>query len=234
MALPPEPCHASTRVRPSHDLTMTLVALAGLLLWEALQLDRWAAHLYGNGGGFALRDSGFASRVMHDGGRSLGWCVLAFLALDAWRQWLPGPSRGERLRGFAATLAALLLVPLLKRGSRTSCPWDLVEFGGRASYVSHWALGVTDGGPGRCFPSGHAVAAFAFFSGYFLLRQHRPALARTWLIGVLALGFGFGWAQLARGAHYPSHTLWSAWLCWLVCVGVARVPEGSGPEARLA
>lgn len=35
---------------------------------------------------------------------------------------------------------------------------------------------------------------------------------------MLVVGTLFGWAQMARGAHYPSHTLWSAWLCWLVCV----------------
>ena len=234
MSPPVPPGFPDAQRRAPHDVWATLIALAGLLLWEALQLDRWAAQPFGRATGFALRDTWFTARVMHDGGRLVGWFVLAFLVLDTWRQWLPGPTRRQRLRWLAATLASLLLVPLLKRGSRSSCPWDMVEYGGRASYVPHWVLGVADGGPGHCFPSGHAVAAFAFFSTYFLLRRHRPALARTWLIGVLALGFGFGWAQLARGAHYPSHTLWSAWLCWLVCVGVARVPEGSGPGARLA
>jgi membrane-associated PAP2 superfamily phosphatase len=35
------------------------------------------------------------------------------------------------------------------------------------------------------------------------------------LLGVLAFGSLFAWAQMARGAHYPSHSLWSAWLCWV-------------------
>jgi membrane-associated PAP2 superfamily phosphatase len=110
-------------------------------------------------------------------------------------------------------------VPALKRLSHTSCPWDLAVFGGSAPYVPHRTFALVDGGPGHCFPSGHAVAAFAFLPLYFQWRAHRPALAR-WILGsVLIAGALFGWAQLARGAHFPSHTLWSAWLCWVIgCV----------------
>ena len=43
-----------------------------------------------------------------------------------------------------------------------------------------------------------------------------------WLAAVLVAGSLFGWAQLARGAHYPSHTLWTAWWCWVVCSLAAR------------
>jgi membrane-associated PAP2 superfamily phosphatase len=103
---------------------------------------------------------------------------------------------------------------LLKHFSLTSCPWDLVEFGGRASYVSHWRFGTADGGPGRCFPAGHASGAFGYLAGYFALRSHRPRAARLWLAAVVTLGVAFAAAQTVRGAHYPSHSLYSAWLCW--------------------
>ena len=56
----------------------------------------------------------------------------------------------------------LLVVSLIKRASLTSCPWDLAEFGGPAQYVSHWVLGLADGGGAHCFPGGHASAALAF------------------------------------------------------------------------
>lgn len=217
--------HAS---RPAaRDGWVAALALVALLLWEASGLDRWAAHLFGSAAGFALRDDWLASRVLHDGGRLLGWVVLGAMLLDAAWLTIAGPSRAERLRAIGATLLCLLMVPLLKRASRTSCPWDLVEFGGSASYVPHWMLGSFDAGPGHCFPSGHAVAAFAFFSGYFLFRSTRPAVARTWLAAVLIAGLAYGWGQLARGAHYPSHTLWSAWLCWCACAAVDRLPRSA-------
>jgi len=32
--------------------------------------------------------------------------------------------------------------------------------------------------------------------------------------GRLQAGFALGLAQQMRGAHFMSHTLWTAWLCW--------------------
>jgi membrane-associated PAP2 superfamily phosphatase len=196
------------------DLHVTLAALVLLLLWDLSALDLPAMHLVGNLGGFPWRDHLLTRVVLHEGGRVLGWAVLALLVLNVWRPLWTGPTRAERVRWLAVTLLCLLAVPALKQISRSSCPWDLAEFGGVARYLSHWALGLGDGGPGRCFPSGHATAAFAFFGGWFVLRDHQPRAARLWLAGVLVAGALFGGAQYLRGAHYPSHSLWTAWLCW--------------------
>jgi len=73
---------------------------------------------------------------------------------------------------------------------------------------------VRDGGSGGCFPAGHASAGFAFIGGFFALRHTLPRTARRWLAGALAAGLVLGLAQQVRGAHYMSHTLWTAWLCW--------------------
>ena len=213
------------------DLPVLLAALLAVLAWDASGLDLAVMRLLGDAGGFPLRQAWWTRSLLHDGGRGLGWMLLALLAFDAWRPLLAGPSRAERCRWLAVTLAAALLVPGLKRISRTSCPWDLAEFGAQAAtpvlHVSHWAWGVFDGGAGHCFPSGHAAGAFCFLSGYFLLRAHRPRLARVWLAGTLLAGVLFGLAQTLRGAHYPSHTLWSAWLCAALCVAAQRSATAS-------
>ncbi|MEO7642473.1 MAG: phosphatase PAP2 family protein, partial [Ramlibacter sp.] len=122
--------------------------------------------------------------------------------------------RGERLRLLLVTVGAMLLVTALKHASATSCPWDLQAFGGTARHISHWHLGQADGGPGRCFPAGHASAAFGFVAGYFALRLARPRAARVWLAAALLAGLAFGLVQQWRGAHFASHTLWTGWLCW--------------------
>jgi membrane-associated PAP2 superfamily phosphatase len=215
--------------RPARqDAAVALAALAALLLWELsgwdLSLSRW----YGSASGFAWRDAWLTSTLLHEGGRALAWALMALLVVDAVRPLVRGPARAARWRGIAMTLACLLVVPTIKRATHSSCPWDLAEFGGIAAYVPHWIAGVADGGPGHCFPSGHAVAAFGFLSGYFVLRDVRPRVAHAWLAAVCVLGLVFGWAQLARGAHYLSHTLWSAWLCWLICTladGIALRPR---------
>ena len=207
------------------DLLITAAALLALLVWDASGLDLPAARLFGSLQGFALRDSGWTSTLLHGGGRLAAWVTMAAVVLALWRAPAPGqPSRAQRGGWILVMLLCIVAVPAIKRFSPTSCPWDLAEFGGLATYVSHWRLGVADGGSGHCFPSGHAVAAFGFFGMHFLWRAHSAVRARAWLGAVLVAGLVFGLAQLARGAHYPSHTLWSAWLCWALCVAASRLP----------
>lgn len=196
---------------------VALLALVPLAAWEASGWDRAVARWYGGPTGFAWRDAWWASALLHDGGRVLGVAALILLALYALAPRIRAPLRRERLYWLAVTLACALLVPGLKRLSATSCPWDMVEFGGVANYVPHWLPGIVDGGPGRCFPSGHAVSAFGFFGLHFLWQRHDPRLARAALIAVLVAGTLFAWTQTVRGAHYPSHAMWSAWLCWALC-----------------
>lgn len=195
-----------------------LAMLALLLAWDALGADLAVARWVGGPEGFVWRDAWITRTLLHDGGRWLAMAVLVAVLAGTWRPVVAGPSRAERLRAVGVVLAGLLLVPLIKRVSSTSCPWDLAEFGGQALYVSHWRFGVADGGPGHCFPSGHATAAFAFLPLVLLWQAHRPAVARLWLAGVLLAGLVFGAAQWLRGAHYPGHTLWTAWICWGLAV----------------
>ena len=165
----PLPAHSALR-----DLGTTLAALAALLVWDASGTDLAVTRLFASAQGFALRDSVWTATLAHDGGRLLAWALLGALVVAAIRAPASGmagmaghagvagvpatPSRAERWRWLGVMLLCVLAVPLLKRFSATSCPWDLAEFGGQALYVSHWALARFDGGPGHCFPSGHAVA----------------------------------------------------------------------------
>lgn len=203
---------------PRRDAALALLALALLLAWDASGLDLAVARRFGGVAGFAARGHWLARDVLHDGGRALAWGVLALLGVGIWRP-LPFAGRLPRARRvwwFATVLACLAVVTLLKQSSLTSCPWSLAEFGGQARVVSHWQWGVADGGDGRCFPSGHAAAAFALLAGVPALRRDHPRAARCWLAGVLVLGLLFGAAQTVRGAHFVSHSLWTAWLCWAV------------------
>lgn len=215
------------------DLVHTLAALGALLAWDFSGADLAVVRPLADAQGFALRQAWWAGPVLHDGGKLAAWALLAALVVAALRAGrhgaahagtaAQGPGRAERLSWLAVMLLCAVTVPALKRFSDTSCPWDLAEFGGTAAYVSHWAFGQPDGGSGHCFPSGHAVSAFAFFAMHFQWRTHDAAHARRWLMAVLTAGLLFGTAQLVRGAHYPSHTLWSGWICWTVAATAAAV-----------
>lgn len=205
------------------DTRVTVLTLGLLLAWDALGLDLPATRLFASTHGFGWRDTWWASTLLHDGGRLAAWLVLAVLVLTACLPPPAGtPNRALRWRWLGVILGCAVLVPSIKRFSLSSCPYELAEFGGLAQYVSHWRWGVADGGPGHCFPSGHAVSAFAYFGLYFLWRHHAPGRARALLAAVVLMGLLFGTAQLVRGAHYPSHTLWTAWLCWALCAAAAH------------
>lgn len=202
----------------SPTLRWTAGSLLFLLAWDASGLDLVLAHWFGTAQGFALRDHWLFTTVLHEGARRLSWLLVVGLSLAVW--WPVGVlrqlDRWQRLQLVVSILLGLALVVAIKRISSTSCPWDLAEFGGLARYVSHWRFGLVDGGGAHCFPAGHASAGFAFVGGYFVLRDRAPRAARIWLAAALAAGLVLGVSQQMRGAHFMSHTLWTAWLCWTV------------------
>lgn len=191
-----------------------LIALSGIVLWEYLGWDRWLLHVWGGANGFPLSHQWWMERVFHNGGRIMAAILLMAQCVDIGGRWLPGGTRKRRFYWTLVTVLGLLVVPTIKRYSATSCPWDIVEFGGTVPYIPHWLLRVSDHGSGHCFPSGHAVSAFAFFSLVFLMAPFQRRLAGIWAMVVVVFGLLFGIVQMARGAHYLSHVLWSGWLCW--------------------
>jgi membrane-associated PAP2 superfamily phosphatase len=194
----------------------TVLGLLLVLAWDATGLDLPVAAWAGQHGGFAWRDHWLLTGALHDGARA-AVALLLLWPLSALR-WPTGVLRGlppVRIWWLlGTTLGGMLLVSGIKHHSLTSCPWDLQQFGGAAHHVSHWIWGRADGGPGHCFPAGHASGGFAWVAGYFALRDRQPAAARRWLAAALVAGAVMGLAQQLRGAHFASHTLWTAWLCW--------------------
>lgn len=215
---------------------MLLAALAIVLLWDASGLDLPLARWAGGPDGFAMRDNRSFVWIFHEVPRFASWiCMAGLFAAIPWPFGaLRSLATSERVQLALTVLVSVLVVSLVKTSSRTSCPWDLQAFGGTATHVSHWAWGVVDGGPGRCFPAGHASAAFAYVGGWFALRRHAPRAAGHWLAIALVLGFVLGLAQQWRGAHYMSHTLWSAWFCAAVGACADGVAEALRRRSALA
>jgi membrane-associated PAP2 superfamily phosphatase len=163
---------------------------------------------------------------MHTGLKYLS-LALWFALLLWWVSLRRRPSRQplRRAMGFTliVTLLAALTVSSLRAISPHSCPWDLSAFGGTAEYFRFFDAVPQNPGPGRCAPSGHAASGFVWLAGYIALRDvdrkaARAALAFSLLFGILA-----GLTQLARGAHFLSHVLLTAWICFTVAWACDRL-----------
>jgi len=102
------------------------------------------------------------------------------------------------------------------------CPWDLVHYGGDRSYHSLLDFSGYARAKGRCFPAGHASAAYAWFGFYFFALRYFPRYRWPVLGLVIMFGLVFGIGQQLRGAHFLSHDLWTAWLCWITAASMAR------------
>jgi len=202
------------------DLRCALWGLGALLLWEASGWDAVVSGWFGDASGFALKRADWLRLPLHDGLRVLAGAGLLYLLLQVLR-----PKRLPRAAAawcLGVTTLCMLSIAAFKSITLSSCPWDLALFGGHADWVRHWQWGVADGGPGRCFPSGHATVGFAFFAAAFAWRAHDRQRARSWWWAAMLVGVVAGVTQVARGAHFVSHVAWTAWLCWVACALLYR------------
>jgi membrane-associated PAP2 superfamily phosphatase len=197
--------------------------LLALIFIEALEWDHPMALALIRGGAFPLKTSFVFQSVLHDWAKLVNWLLLGALISTWLRPWgifrqVPRVRLGFAVLGF---IACISVVALLKSQSDVSCPWDLREAGGQAVHVEHWmpwhTVPQTDGGPGKCFPGGHASGGFAWFALYFALLGLDERRARQVLWFALCWGCVLGLAQQLRGAHYFSHAPWSAFICWYLC-----------------
>jgi len=208
-----------------HFLVRGWLALLLLtLVWDATGADLAVMRWIGSPTGFALKHQWWLERVLHDGLRQAA--TVALLGVWAWALWPAkhlGLPRRERLTVAVLSVLGLVAVNLVKNSSATSCPWDWTDFGGQVPVVSHWAWGVLDGGPGRCFPGGHASSGMAFLALALpwlwpVVQEGRASRAGwVWLVSALGVGLLAGLVQTLRGAHPPSHTAWTL----LICGGVS-------------
>ena len=206
----------STFSRRRSAFLITCVSLAAILAWDLSGLDLWLAGLFASPAGFHLRDHWLLTKVLHDGARQASGLFLLALAIATVRPFgtLRELDARRRVWLLAAVAGGMILVSAFKRLNNTDCPWELASFGGTLKFVSHWDWGVMAGSrPGHCFPAGHASAGFAWVAGWFAWPPGHRA-SRRWLAAGLAAGLVLGLTQQVRGAHFMSHTLWTAWICW--------------------
>jgi membrane-associated PAP2 superfamily phosphatase len=168
-------------------------------------------------------DSWVINQLLHTGGR---WAIRAIVAV-ALAFWGATFVRSDwrELRRPAAffTISAVLsmgLVGLLKNLTNVDCPWDLVPFGGRFPYVELFADRPDALRTAHCFPAAHASSGYALLALYFVFRERHARLAKLGLAVGLLTGLTFGLVQQARGAHFVSHDVWSAFMVWTVTLSV--------------
>ena len=226
-----EPAERAAPARWALPAVAALAVVAALLLalGEYTDIDAWLADAMFDRarGEFVWRHAWLAEVVLHDGLRRLliavGIGLIGATLLDAWRPFRQ-LDRVDRLRLRVVALCAVaipLTVATMKALSFSHCPWDLVRYGGAAVYVRLLEAAPAGAAPGRCFPAGHATSALWLAGLAVLWLPHAPKKALAAGLAGIGAGIALGVVQQARGAHFFSHTLWSAWIA--VAIVVATV-----------
>ena len=222
----------------SHWLWPLALGVPFLFALQVLDLDRAASAFFYDpmSLSFPLRNDWWLTHVFHDGAK---WTVIGFgfLVFAAWLlSFVWAPLRCLRrltfflICGIGLTAAGIAVI---KAFSSPACPYDLTIYGGlypRLTFFERLPAGTS---PGRCWPGGHASTAFSLFGLYFAARhESRSRLAFGLLLFVLLFGALLSVVQVMRGAHFPSHQMWTALICWYITAGVYNLVYGRPHTAR--
>ncbi len=204
---------------PLAAFVVTIVAI------ESYALDWRIAHAVYDWQGYRwlLKHWFVTETLMHRVGRSasiaawvgvvVAWAVaMRREAYAAWRAPL----------GYLAlsVLLSTLAVSWVKSWSNMDCPWDIDGLGGVRPYLALFQARSTSLPHASCFPAGHASGGYAWMALYFFFMMTKPQWRRYGLaVGVIA-GMVFGIGQQLRGAHFLSHDVWTAAICWFGALGL--------------
>ena len=219
-----------------------VAALLGLTLvaFETTNLDLWLQDGFfdfATGTWLIPRREAWTRALFYTGPKvliilgGLGVLVL-LLGPIGWRErW------GVNRKQLGVVFLTLAIVPsfigFLKGATGVYCPWDIRRYGGPAPYVKVFERHPIDDRPdyaGGGFPAGHASGGFALVALMTLARTRRQQAMALGL--ALTMGWVMGLYQMAKGAHYLSHTLVTMWLAWLIYLGIARLIDADNKPAR--
>ena len=195
---------------------VALVVFFGLPGLGGGAVDLWVQSLFWSGSAWLIpHEHPLGLAIAYDGPKAL---------IIIWALLLIGVAVfARRVRVRALYLLACLAVvsvvcTQLRALTGMATPLELKTFGGAHEHLLLFQPKPA-GYPSHAFPAGHASGGFALLGLYWVLA------ARRWRGLALGLGVGcwMGFYQVARGEHFLSHTLATAALAWLLCVGLALV-----------
>ncbi len=209
----------------SHVTIPVIVLLTGSCLLLGLHWDQLiAGWIYGwEGHQWALKDNWLTEQLVHKAGRNLSiGAGLAVLLAAIVSEWVPRLAAWRRpvFRLFVSVAISTIVVSLVKKVSGMDCPWDLSMFGGSRELFGFFDAKPVGYRASGCFPAGHASAGYSWLALYFFALDTKPRLRFAGLGVGTGLGLIFGISQQLRGAHFLSHDLWTAAICWFVALAL--------------
>lgn len=214
-------------------LPATLLLLVLFGVFEASGIDLWLQDRFYDFNSHAWlvdQNAPWPRLLFYTGPKTLIWvlgaCLIGLaLAPKRWRVRLPlnRVSRRDLWITIAAMAAAPLLIATGKATTNVFTPREIRRYDGFAPYVKVCETYPPDDRPakrGHGFPAGHASGGFALMALAGIADSRRRQ--RVCIAAGIAIGGMMGIYQILKGAHYLSHTVISALLCWIVFLLIRR------------
>lgn len=213
--------------RNVRELILPAVLLgAALGLIHALDLDHVISDRFYDPvtRSFPWRHTALADRLMHRGVRdaTVLYGLAGVVACVGGRWWMSARSYRAVVVVTLSLALCTATVAALKAVVNRSCPWNLARYGGTAVENDPGQPLIRLSGHDLAFPAGHAAGGFSLFILYFVGRRRSVVAGRLGLAAALVVGGATGFAQVVRGAHFLSHNVWTAAVCWYITWGVDR------------
>lgn len=217
--------HSQSPIAPRRiSFVIALLCVIALgLEFSGLDLVVMDALYRAGGNEYVLRNDWWAKIVLHDAGQAtIKFIAVGALLISVFGKWLPvmQPWRRAAFYLFLFISLSSLLVAFGKSTSNISCPWDLSRYGGDRPYVLLYQARPAHLRAARCFPSGHASGGFSLLALFFIACAFSWRRPVVYLLPGVVVGLLFAATQWLRGAHFPSHDVWTAAMClalsWLL------------------
>ena len=221
------------------SLGLPLLVMAVLCVFSLDKVDYWFADAMSSlGVGFPLKSNAILKLYLHDEAKHL-IVIAALVHLFLWllsfipSYWMNMKGLASRfmqhlrterqsyLYVFLAMIMATGLVTELKKITGVQCPWSITRYGGDQEHSSFMTPSpATATKVGECWPAGHAGRGFSLFALFFAWRNKHPKRARAGLAVAITVGVIFSVSRMLQGAHFFSHNVWAALICWVVCAAL--------------
>ena len=237
-ALPAGRRTATLPFRATHLALPLAACVALMLLFASTSIDLSLAHAWAYDDALQLwlgRRRWWAEVLLHRGGREAMLVIIVALLATLAAGLISVRARAARRTTVYVLVTITLswgLVGGLKQVTNVACPWDLQDFGGTRPHIALLATRPLGFEPAACFPGAHSASGFSLFAFYFAFRDHRPRVAKAALWVALLVGAAFALCQEARGAHFLSHDVCSAFIVWFVALATYSVRRSADRITR--
>jgi membrane-associated PAP2 superfamily phosphatase len=217
----------------TRQIILSVILLAGVLLvFEVTEIDIIVQDRFypRDAGRWVVDKNDPVLRVaLYTGPKAviIAFGVLSLTALAASFRWSRlRPLRLPCLRICLSLPAVPLLVAGLKHVSNVHTPESISRYGGHEPYVKlleKYPPDLQQGSRPEGWPAGHSSGGFAMMVLYYAFRS--PRRRALGLVLGLTVGWTMGIYQIAKGAHYLSHTVVTMLLAWVVVLIVQALTE---------